>query len=97
MKAIYRFKCDCGRMGKLEGIFIADSTDVKNLIGSSVNFGEVLGKHSEVCGEIEEHEIELVTDDEKCVEMFEFFNLATGYNPFDYLENEEDMEEEADE
>lgn len=90
MKGIYRFKCDCGRMGELSGIFVADSADVEKLIGSHVYFGEVLGKNSEVEGEIEEDEIELVTDNESCVEMFEFFNLSTGYNPFDYLNEDEE-------
>jgi len=90
MKGIYRFKCDCGRMGELSGIFVADSDDVKTLIGTYVYFGEVLGKHSEVEGEIEEDEIELVTDNESCVEMFEFFNLSTGYNPFEYLNDDKE-------
>jgi hypothetical protein len=90
MKGIYRFKCDCGRMGELSGIFVADSADVEKLIGSNAYFGEVLGKHSEIEGEIEENEIELVTDNANCVEMFEFFSLATGYNPFEYLRGDDE-------
>ena len=45
-------------------------------------------------GVIEESDIELITDDAKCVEMFEFFNLTTGYNPFDYFNNESKEGEE---
>ena len=36
---------DCGRMGNLEGVFIADTEDVEYLVNNkiSVYFGEVLG------------------------------------------------------
>jgi len=31
MKTIYKFNFDCGRSGELNGIFVADSEDVKAL------------------------------------------------------------------
>ena len=91
MKAIYKMRFDCGRMGDLSGIFTATKSDMETLIASKkeVYFGEVLGKHSEVYGPISEKEIKLVSDDPAAVEMFESLKMATGYNPFDYIESEE--------
>lgn len=98
-KGIYKMSLYCGRMGDLNGIFIAKKEDVKNLIGKEVYFGEVLGKHSEVVWNFEEKDLEFVTDDEKVIELFEKHNLTSGYNPFDYetlgeLMNEEENEED---
>lgn len=85
MKGIYRLNIDCGRMGEVEGIFIADSEDVATLPGKYVYFGEILGKHSEICGNMEESEVTLLTDNEEAVAVVETYGLSTGYNPFDYL------------
>jgi len=92
--AIFRLNFDCGRQGSLSGIFVADKDEVKRLVESQkeIYFGEVLGKHSEICGPVEESDIEMVTDNSAAVMVFTEFNLATGYNPFDYEENEEDAE-----
>lgn len=86
-KGIFKLTFDCGRSGELHGIFVAKKYDVKELVesGEEVYFGEVLGKHSEVYGPIEESEIELVTDDLHAIEIFEKYDLSSGYNPFDYL------------
>ena len=90
MKALYKFHYDCGRQGSLTGIFVADEDKVKKLIdsGQEIYFGEVLGKHSEVCGPIEEGDLTFVTNDEKVISIVEEFNLETGYNPFDYIDEE---------
>jgi len=98
MLGIYRFNWDCYRQGNVEGLFVADSKDVTDILGEDIYFGEILGKHSEVYGTIEEGEIELVTDRPDAVAMFQEFNLASGYNPFDYLSDQtfdEDEEEEC--
>lgn len=78
---VYKFEWDCGRMGELSGIFVADSEDVKNAIGKRVYFGEVLGKHSDIYGTIEEGEIFLLTEDPEAIKIFEQYAFATGYNP----------------
>ncbi len=86
MEAIFKFHFDCGRDGELIGIFTADTEQVENLIssGDEVYFGEVLGKHSEICGLVEENDISFITSDEEAVKMFKENNLETGFNPFDY-------------
>ena len=88
MKGIYRFYVDFDRMGELEGIFISTEEEVDNIIGKKVWFGEVLGKHSEVGGVIEEGEIELITEDIGPVSMFNDYALETGFNPFNYINDE---------
>lgn len=82
-------------MGSLEGIFVANPQKVKQLIDSEkeVYFGEVLGKHSEICGPISEGEITMVSDDPGFVELFEAHDLSSGFCPFDYIE---DVDDDAD-
>lgn len=85
MNGVYRFKFDAGRNGTLHGLFVADDAEVKALMGRDLYFGEVLGKHSEVQGPLEESDIELVTQDETFVKMFVELGCATGFSPWDGL------------
>lgn len=89
MRAIYKFFYDCGREGILEGIFTEESENVSSIYGETINFGEVLGKHSDIICEIDIGDINLITNDKNAVEMFEKYQLETGYNPFVYLSDEE--------
>lgn len=85
--AIYKLIVDCGRMGDLRGVFEATPEQVEELMGKTVYFGEVLGKHSEVVVTIDEDCIAFLTDDEDFIEKARLYKLIpTGYNPFDYLE-----------
>lgn len=98
-KAIYKFFFDCGRMGELEGIFVAKPKDVKRLVdsGEELYFGEVLGKHSEICGVVTLENFIFVTDEEEIVNFFEIHEMATGINPLSYFEEEgaeDDINEE---
>lgn len=96
MKAIYSFYWDCGRQGDVSGMFIADKNYVETCIGSSVYFGEILGKHSEVYGTLDAEDLSVMTDDQDFIEKFETImgltDTISGYNPLDYL-TEEDEEE----
>ena len=91
MKGIYKMNCDCGRCGHIMGIFIAEDYEMNNLINSEieVEFGEVLGKHSDVGGPIEKKDIELITFDPSAIDIFEKYDLYSGYNPFNYLDEEQ--------
>lgn len=86
---LYSFHWDVGRMGDLYGLFLATQEEVQSAIGSNLNFGEVLGKHSEVDGILEEHEIKLITDDKEFVEkiynLFHKNKTLSGYNPLEYV------------
>lgn len=90
MKGIYKFHWDCGRQGDVEGCFVADDSEVKSAIGKEVYFGEILGKHSEIYGTLEKDEIELTTTDPQVVSLFEQFKLASGYNPLEYLQEDQE-------
>ena len=92
MKKLYNFSWDCGRQGELEGMFIAEEKEVKDLIGKEVNFGEALGKHSEVYGTILEGEITEVKVSETTVKEMEkvIGTTISGYNPLEYQEEEEE-------
>jgi hypothetical protein len=96
MQGVYRFKFDAGRNGTLHGLFVAEDDDVKAIIGRDAYFGEVLGKHSEVQGPIEEGDIKLITQDQDFVAKFIEYGCATGYSPWDGLQDEESEDEEDD-
>ena len=93
MEAVYKLHKYCGRLGDLEGLFIANKQEVQDLIdsGKTVYFGEVLGKHSDVAVSIQEKDISLVTADDKVIEVIRKFDLENGFNPFDYIEDDEEV------
>lgn len=85
MLKLYKFFWDCGRQGNIEGVFIAEESDVEKL--SYVYFGEVLGKHSEIGGDLEEKDITIVSEDQELIsKLEEVFGSKTisGYNPLEY-------------
>ena len=96
MLGVYKLNVSCGKMGYLDGVFVADDLYVKVLIEHKVDvyFGEVLGKHSEIYGSISEDEIKLITNEKDVVALFEEYNFASGYNPFEYDLTEADEENE---
>lgn len=77
-------------MGDVRGLFIADSEEIEEACGQHVYFGEILGKHSEVEGTLEEKDFKLVSSIDSDIEVFERLSLHTGYNPLEYLYDEED-------
>jgi hypothetical protein len=75
-------------MGNIEGLFVAEEDEVKAAIGKHVYFGEILGKHSEICGDIDADEIVALTDDQDFIDKAIACNVVpTGYNPLKYLGN----------
>lgn len=97
---IYEFFVDCKRMGEIEGMFLSTEEEIKSIIGKTIHFGEILGKHSEIDVDMEEGHFKVVTDDQdfidKAKKIFEIDDGGTisGYNPFDYIEDEEDEEDD---
>ncbi len=88
MENIYRFYWGCGRMGDVEGVFIAKEEDIKNAIDKYVYFGEILGKHSEVYGNLEDKDLTIMSSDPNAIKVLrEIFKYGTisGYNPLDYI------------
>ena len=71
MKKLYKVHWDCGRMGDVRATFVATEEEVKSAIGKQVYFGEILGKHSEIFGPLEESELKVINDDQDFIEKFE--------------------------
>ncbi len=92
-KGLYRFKLDCGRSGDLEGVFIATEQQISDAVGKLAYFGEVLGKHSEVMCHLNRGHMRLLTTDCLAIQVVEKFQLESGFNPLEYIE-EEDLETE---
>lgn len=91
MKKLWSFYWDCGCQGYVEGIFIATEAEVSKAIGCEVYFGEILGKHSDVYGTVEEGEIkELKVSQSTVTELLSVIGRnISGYNPLDYIEPRE--------
>lgn len=97
MKRLVGFSWNCGRSGTLSGRFVLDDCEWERLTeaahnGEEVYFGEVLGKHSEICGNLEPGDIRLITDNQEFIEMAGQIgvDLSSGYNPLDYLGEDEE-------
>jgi len=86
MLKLYRFYWDCGRMGSLNGLFIADDAEVARFIGKKCYFGEGLW------GTLEEGDLEIVTDDQdfidKCRRYIDY-NTLSGHNPILRMQDDE--------
>ncbi len=75
-------------MGEVEGIFTCEKEQLEKAYGKEVYFGEILGKHSEVCGTLEEDAITILSDDQDFVKKFEEIlgaGTVSGYNPLSYI------------
>lgn len=82
-KYLYRFHWDCSRSGDLEGLFVATEGEVNGAIGRYVHFGEVLGKHSDVYGTIDDGDIQKLDINSAAVEEVSKYLGETwsGFNP----------------
>jgi hypothetical protein len=86
MFKLYKFHLDYGRMGCIEGTFVCTEDALQILIGKELQFGEVLGKHSDVNAVLRESDLIHLTDDWGFIEKaMEYGLVPCGYNPFDYL------------
>lgn len=94
MHKLYSFFWDCGRMGDVEGLFIAEESEVDAAIGSQVYFGEILGKHSEISGTLSSVDLKVISDEQDKIDWLLGIigPNVSGYNPLDYVQQEEDDE-----
>lgn len=79
---------DFGRSGSLEGLFICSEDELEYLNGATVDFGEVLGKHSEVYSDETYENCKIITSNQDAIRdmevMFGTKNIS-GYNPINFL------------
>lgn len=98
MLKLYSFHFSCGRMGSLEGLFVEDDKLLSETIGTELYFGEVLGKHSEVYGPFEESDVSVLSEDQDKIQWLvevagKGSKSISGYNPMDYIPEDEMVEE----
>lgn len=91
-KLLWKFYWDCDSMGEVKGLFTATAGEIEDAIGKTVEFGEILGKHSDISGELERSDLVLVTDDQEDIKTIERIGkkydydfLNQGYNPLRYI------------
>lgn len=96
MKLLVKFRWDCGRQGDVDGLFIVEKDVLEKSYGKSVYFGEILGKHSEVQGTLDQGDITVKSDDQEFIAKVEELlgSDLSGYNPFDYMQEGEPEEDE---
>ena len=93
MKKLYRFYLDCGRMGSLDGLFIAEDTVVAEAMGKDIYYGECLGKHSEITCELDAAHLTVKSEDQEFISKLEELlgTTLSGFNPINiYLDDKED-------
>lgn len=77
-------------MGEVRSTFIADEDYLKSCIGKEVYFGEILGKHSEIYGVLEEKDLTVLTDDQDFIEKAEKYGIdSIGHNPLRNLREDQ--------
>lgn len=85
MKTLYKFKW-YNVYASIEGLFVCEPEVLEQNFGKEVYFGEIAGKHSEVCGVLEKSDIKEITNDQGFISEFErLFGNSFGYNPLIYL------------
>lgn len=86
-KFLWSFYWDCGRSGSLEGLFVATKEEIEEVTGEEAYFGEVLGKHSEVYGTLDEEDITQIDISPEAVEEVSkhLGDTWSGWNPLEYV------------
>ena len=93
-KKLFSMDRDYGRGGGISGLFIATQQAVDRLVGEELDFGEALGKHSEVIFDVEEGDIvDLDIPEDVVILLWKRLGLTlSGYNPFEYQSADEEDE-----
>ena len=84
MVGLYKFYEDQW-YGELLGFFVSDSSEVEKIMGKTVCFGEVFGKHSCVEVNISDKNVTLITQDKSLIEWCIINDIVCGYDPTSWL------------
>lgn len=89
MNVLVKWNLDCGRMGELGGLFVAEEEALKAAHGKTAYFSDCLGKHSEVSFSILPGSYSIASVDqpfiEKLIQVAGSENVS-GYNFLDYAD-----------
>jgi len=88
------FYQDWGRMGALEGLFVLNAGEWRELQlliehQVAIPFGECLGKHSDCTGPVMVDEIKVRSENQEFCMEFRRLDLDTGYNPVKVFDADE--------
>ena len=83
---LYSYNQDCGRMGDLEGLFVASDSDFEWFMNTSITEYDVLGKHSEIDIKFDKSTVRRQDVEDATVEdLFKTFgNAISGITPYNY-------------
>jgi hypothetical protein len=102
-RILCRYYSEVDRHGVIQGLFTTLKKDYDKLFGKDVYFFEVLGKHSEFRGTIDEMELQILSDDINFIKQLEreallvkeFRSMTiSGQNPFKYLNDPDCFDDE---
>lgn len=92
---VYAYHQDFGRIGSLSGLFTADEEDVETAMGQEVYLDEVLGKHSEVEGSIDDSTVVLASEDPTVITFVsDALGGGIGVNIIQCWKDKEEWDEE---
>lgn len=92
-EVLYKFKLNCGRMGRLDSLFVATRPQVEAVIGKTIDFGEALGKHSDISFVLTAEHLTEITEDQGFISLFMELGLTLGRNVLGYVREEEENDE----
>lgn len=92
---LWKFHWDCGRSGDLEGLFVATEEEIEKAIGGYAQFGEVLGKHSDIYGTLDREDVEKIdVAPEIIAQLIPHLGYDwSGFNPLDYIRDTTECQE----
>lgn len=95
-KLLVQFYWGYGSMGDLEGLFITTEDELESWYGREAYFGEVLGKHSEIDGTLDEGDFTIKSDDQEFIDKIEELlgEHLSGFYPGNYISDTGDAPEE---
>ena len=90
-KFLWRMRFEYGRQGRVQGLFVATEAEIASLIGQTVSFGEILGKHSDVEVRLEDCDFTKIDVDAETVAKVskQLGETWSGHNPLEYLGDDE--------
>ena len=100
MKKLFSYDISWGRGYGVEGLFIATQKEVDAIIGKTIYFGEICGKHSDIDYAFESGDIKPLWVSQTTIEDLEreVGETISGHNPLEYFEDQAyDHEEDEDE
>ena len=94
-RKLLQFCMSCGGNAFLEGLFVVDESGwetIQNIIrdGMEINYGEALGKYSEINQVLTEGDIKVLSVDQEFIDDFQtYVGKSFGHNPLEYYQEED--------